>query len=330
MQFHEVPTLYSKLKKDSPYNNPGDFYRYVLKRQQMWEQGRGDDMGIFQGISKEQILMEYLWYADKQPYYKIWDGVFDTFIKTRLDVEATLLKFPHRVFAIRLPKTDEGLITFKMPDGKDATIVSLLISGGNAGGDADSNFAIMNWSLYVIVDGEDFQIFSIYGRSILQKDGSTIEDNIFPSEDDLENNGLFPVAKNVIDACVRLVVATCFLATGSHKVLEYDVLTKHLNAYREEKNKNKAKRKDYEVKAKKKGKYGWNIGGGMRGRSLKLPNGVDFETACKNAGGRELLYQHVRGGHWHTVRYGEGRQKIKVVWFEPTTVRGDLPPAPME
>ena len=62
---------------------------------------------------------------------------------------------------------------------------------------------------------------------------------------------------------------------------------------------------------------------------LKLPAGVSYEEAIRRAGGREFLYQHMRGGHWHTVKYGVERKLEKVMWFDETVVRPDLPPKPV-
>jgi hypothetical protein len=146
---------------------------------------------------------------------------------------------------------------------------------------------------------------------------------------DDNNKYLGKIPVSVMDAMMRLLIAVHFLATGSHKVLEFDVLSKHLSAYRALEV-NNPKRKEYEKKAQIAGKYGWNISYGRAERGLKLPNGISYEDAVRSAGGRELLYQHTRGGHWHTVRIGQGRKDIKVIWYDETVVRSDLPPCPLK
>jgi hypothetical protein len=140
------------------------------------------------------------------------------------------------------------------------------------------------------------------------------------------------IPASVIEACFRILIGIYFVSTGSQKVLEYDVISKHLNAYqkmREEGNKDKSE--EYEKKAKKKGKFGWNVGANRRGRNLILPKGVTYDEAFKQAGSRELLYRHTRGGHWHTYWTGsKDNRKDIVKWVEETTVRSDLPIRPLK
>jgi hypothetical protein len=325
MQFYEVETLYRTHRKDLGYKDSHRFYTHIITHFEAWQRQELPPMDWYQNCSLNQLLVEALWHMERMPYYKIWAGVFDAFIKTRLDIDSSLVKLPHECFAIRLPKTDEPILSFDF-DGGTAFVKSIIIQGADKIMEDGSKGSGIMLQICFESDGK-IKVWNVVGGANMIH-GKTIEECIH--YDNPPNNVGLCVPESIIEACVRLSIATCFLATGSHKVLEYDVLTKHLDAYREEKEKNAAKRKDYEKQAKKKGKFGWNIGGGRTKRGLKLPNGVSYSSACKSAGGRELLYQHVRGGHWHTVRYGEGRQKIKVVWFEPTTVRGDLPPAPME
>ena len=100
-------------------------------------------------------------------------------------------------------------------------------------------------------------------------------------------------------------------------------IAEHLEAY-EKLKEGSPKRKEYEIKAKRKGKFGWNIGIG-EGRNLRLPNGVSYVDACREAGSREHMYSHIRGGHWHMVCFGTKHLSRKVEWFEQTIVRPDLP-----
>lgn len=45
---------------------------------------------------------------------------------------------------------------------------------------------------------------------------------------------------------------------------------------------------------------------------------------------RKLKYRHWRAGHFHKVRFGEGRVSTRISWFRPTLVRPDLPVMPRE
>ena len=140
------------------------------------------------------------------------------------------------------------------------------------------------------------------------------------------------VPASVIETCFRILIGIYFVSTGSQKVLEYDVLSKHLEAYRKMKEEENSKKvKEYEIKARQKGKYGWNVGVERKDRHLILPRGMTYEEALREAGSRKLLYQHTRGGHWHLYWIGsKGSQKPVVKWVEETTVKPDLPIRPLK
>ena len=140
------------------------------------------------------------------------------------------------------------------------------------------------------------------------------------------------VPASIIEACFRILIGIYFVSTGSQKVLEYDVISKHLDAYRKMREEGKNKEaKNYEAKAKKKGKFGWNVGPGRKNRHLILPKGVTYDEAMREAGSRELLYQHTRGGHWHLYWVGSKEsQKPIVKWVEETVVKPDLPIRPIK
>jgi hypothetical protein len=74
-------------------------------------------------------------------------------------------------------------------------------------------------------------------------------------------------------------------------------------------------------RAKRRGKNGYNVGCDL----MFLGERPKGESRSGEATGRELQYAHIRGGHPHAVRYGEGKKLVKIKWFAPTTVRDDLP-----
>jgi len=314
MQFYDIWTSYNVIGKKLYGRDWKRYYQDAIFKKKPIEEL---DKGRFH---REALSIEYAWIEAHKPYYQIWPGVADEFIKTRIDIDCSLLKSPHQVFAIKMPILDAPILSFKYQD-KTSIVESMVITH------IPPN--IMIWRITFRV--EDIDNPGSAAFSLHLKDGLTIEECIGEFSEfyakDTEDKP-FTIPASIQDACLRLIVGVHFLATGSHKILEYDVLSKHLAAYRELE-KESPKRKEYENRAKKKGKFGWNIGSGRGERGLKLPRGLSYADAVKAAGGRELLYQHLRGGHWHTVRFGRGREKIKIVWFDETTVRGDLPPKPL-
>ena len=80
--------------------------------------------------------------------------------------------------------------------------------------------------------------------------------------------------------------------------------------------------KNTENKAKKKGKFGWNVGK-PKGRRLPLSESGSY-GGSGNQGGHHK-YASYRCGHWHRYYVGKGREKVKINWVNPTEVRPDLP-----
>jgi hypothetical protein len=320
MQFYPIWLSYDSIGKER-YGK--DWYKYytdaLIKKIPMSELDNNR-------FTRESLRWEFEWIKAHKPYYQIWPGVADEFIKTRIDINTSLLKAPHNIFGIRLPVLDTPLLSFEYPNNRIATIECIMVLHDDFM-DINNEDKVLSWRVTFRVNGIDnpgnmgFRLHLTEGQTIEQCIGHFISFR----EKDLTNT-YFTVPVSIQDAILRLIVGVHFLATGSHKILEYDVLSRHLDAYRRLKE-DDPKRIEYETKAKEKGKFGWNIGAGRSDRWLKLPAGISYEQAIKNAGGnRELLYQHLRGGHWHTVKYGKDRKLDKVVWFDETTVRPDLPP----
>jgi hypothetical protein len=76
-------------------------------------------------------------------------------------------------------------------------------------------------------------------------------------------------------------------------------------------------------RARKRGKNGYNVG--TSEMFVGEARSASSQRQDSEATGKELTHSHIRGGHPHAVRYGEGKSKIKIKWFRPTRVRPDLP-----
>lgn len=332
MKFCDVRTTYEYYKslghKDLQYNQLYDLLLDNFLKE-------FPDNHPHKARSINQLMSERHWYNLGCPYYKIYPAVIDQFIKTDINIDAALLKPPHSSFVIKLP--EEPILSFRDKD-RNYYVRTILVyhaaeeyktsrfSGLEKTKDQE---ALMLW-VDTNESFEDKTPILYFHRAIFPREEEikTIDECFEPIADvGHEDTGAI-IPASIVEAVLRLTVGVCFLATGSHKILEYDVLKKHLAQYRRLHEENQ-KRKELEKKAKRLGKFGWNIGIDKEGRHLSLPRGVTYAEAIRNAGGRELLYQHVRGGHWHKIRYGEKHSKVKVVWIDATKVRPDLPPKPI-
>ena len=75
------------------------------------------------------------------------------------------------------------------------------------------------------------------------------------------------------------------------------------------------------AKSRRRGKKGWNVG-----TSEMFVGERPAKPSSRGTGtGKELKWSHIRGGHPHAVRYGQGKTKVKIKWFRPSRVREDLP-----
>lgn len=333
MQFHEFLTGYDHLKREH-HAKIGDwkkFYDESINRMLPSALSNGDDRLLSVGSMRagyNQMVSEYLWFQAGKPYYKVWPQMLDTFVRTRMDVSCKLIGFPYQAFAIYLPQMDSGL-DFYFED-KCYNVKCILVGCSDryyddVDGFKDSRRVTIWIDIGELRDGLPILSF----RCAVFDDNITIEKafDTLPIDHHSVSKGV-RVPESIIEACVRLTVAVCFLATGSSKVLEYDVLSKHLDLYRSA---NDEKKKYYEQKAKNRGKHGWHIGRGRTDRQLDLPRGMSYAAVVEagSNGGRRLLYQHQRCGHWHVVWFGPGRQEKRIEWFDEITVKKDLPPKPI-
>jgi hypothetical protein len=383
MQFHEPFLMWRALKKiDKEEFRHTSWEKFYSERiaYALAHKNEFVDRGHTYGSEAQSLSSEAHWLKEGCPYYKIWPGVFDQFVSTRMDIDTKFLKPPHKTFSICFPKIDKPLLSFKVHDAY-FSVTSITVEhydpeevnySRDKGimlkslkevfkDDIFSKLEIDEYNTGLIKIRIEFQSDEFQDRYLTGEDipdemkkkfkginppsqffrnvpivpDKTIEEVVgdfvdIQAYDDASPEEVLPAS--IIEACFRVVVGIYFVSTGSQKVLEYDVITKHLNAYqkmREEGNKEKIK--EYEDKAKKKGKYGWNVGSERVDRHLILPKGMTYDEALKEAGSREHLYQHTRGGHWHLYWVGsKGSQKPIVKWVEETTVKPDLPIRPIK
>lgn len=117
---------------------------------------------------------------------------------------------------------------------------------------------------------------------------------------------------------LRIAVTIGFLANSNSDLVEYDVLAKFRNDFEKG---TPERRAQIIEKSKKRGKNGYNVG-----NDLMFLGSRGFQNRpASELTGRELEYAHIRDGHPHAVRYGKGKELVKIMWFQPTVVRPDLP-----
>jgi hypothetical protein len=253
--------------------------------------------------AEAEIVTEHDWLVLGKPYYKLWPGYAAMLARTSLAIPTEVFRAPHEAFAILIP-AHTGLFQFEHA-GRILEIRSLLVSHATP-------MLYPHPCFSVIVDDGELQRSR---ATIRLEPGRTIEECLARTPFD------GTTSPEMMATAMRLSVAVSLLAVSVHRCVEHDVIA----ALRERYGRAETceERERLAEKSRRRGVNGWCVG---RGRCLSLTTAsADAESQPT---GRQLLYQHVRGGHFHTVRYGPGRSKAKVMFYEPTLVRPDLPPPP--
>lgn len=121
----------------------------------------------------------------------------------------------------------------------------------------------------------------------------------------------------------RVIISSGFLANCPEDgLVAPDVLSNDRISYQEaQKRGDQIAMNTIAERAKRRGKFGFNIGTS----EMFVGESESFGGKTSEETGRQLSHSHIRGGHPHAVRYGEGKNKVKIKWFRPTRIRPDLP-----
>jgi hypothetical protein len=253
------------------------------------------------------IIAEYNWLDGRKPYYKLWPAYAMMLVQTSLNVPVEVMHPPHVSYGVFLPK---GYDLFHYQhQGRTLELRSLLASAA-----IDLHSGCLTWTI-IVDDGEEAR-----SRTLMRiRAGKTVEQCATAVEWDSCTDG--STSHDMLMDATRLAVAVALLAVSVHRCVEHDVIAALRGRY--EAAKTIEERESLAEKSRRRGVNGWCIG---RGRDLALTTGTREDSA---ATGRHLNYQHVRGGHFHTVLHGKGHAMRRVVFFEPTVVRPDLPLPPL-
>jgi len=282
--------------------------------------------------------MERVWLEAGSPYYNVHPEMVEKLCRSDLSkIPAAMFKMPHEYKAvnIRLPPFVKILTyprhmaehlasqySFELTDAQPVSVSTLLawhqpdhgrllLSFGAARGDAEIVYA------EGLAMGLNMPLPPV--TCILRTNGTdSLADEIdrFYLQCD---QGISGLNKEFYSNLLRLVVTIGFLSDNP-TICEADVLNK--DRYNFDREQDPEKREGYAARARRKGKVGYNVG-----TDLMF---LDHRPRVKQSGtgeptGRELEYAHIRGGHPHAVRYGPNREKVKIRWYVPITVRADLP-----
>lgn len=367
MSHFDAAVRLTELQKDKQaarhLRNQGyrSYYDRVLRAAEAFTERAS--VGDATSTAVRSYLAELYWYNIGRPSIKLFDDYVDMFSDVDVSVPLAELSLPFGVFVIRLPKSEPMT---RLVDGQQIRLRSITVmcqlmptDEHTTGHRSVDEAALLlfgeppaEWRRYEDYDRR-FQFNANYieckdGQPALDDYGMeknvihafSLRDNGKPRDLEKELEEVKPdrslgdtgatdaLMYHTMRLCVRLACATAMLAVGSEELIEPDVLRADAQAYTRacaEGRRDEVERLAARAFAKRGGRdYAVGLSDYLLGRrSFRVDTSVTHSDD-----GRPLRYRHVRRAHFHTVRYGKGRELRKRQFFPMIIVRPDLPPAP--
>lgn len=345
----ETAPLRERLKTAQEFYGDSEYAKHLIDQQT----ASGQDIGASLIIDH---MFEKVYFQQNRPYYRIFRDYVEMFAQTNLSLPLRLLKTPFPCFSVHFqhnvlrrglvavqsfmfgssdggalyramfPKLPESEHSDVVKTAKDGCYFHMSIQYTSDVVDAErseSNF-VRTLSGRLMTSSKDIEEGITFERMVEQcrvPGFNAIGDYKDPTpEGDMEK---------MIDACWRIAISVCFLATGGDRLIEPDILNKDFRSYLDAVNANRVEeiaRLHAKATKKRDGRIGYTIG---RSDHILGRRAYDVDhTATKDAGGRPLKYRHTRQAHFHLYWTGAGRKEAKINFVRMLVIRPDLPPAP--
>lgn len=305
MQFFSWKTDWDLYRRQTPKEKQRPYDDFV--------QWRGRDI-LLQGMMPIRLYAEDKWVKAGRPYYNIHPHLVHKFVKTDLSkIPAKLFRMPHGLNAVTInlarQHTEFTLTESEIAEDRLSTtpagsfVHSILVQR-----EGDSIIFVVDFENY---NQNEQPVYTAFKMVLDEASMQDCYNSVISTK--RRNESYRTIARNVI----QLVVTIGFLSDNP-TICEADVLANDRNKFNQG---DDAQREVIVNRARRRGKFGFNVGTDLMFVGER-PKG---EKRNKAQMGRELEYAHIRGGHPHTVRYGEDKKLVKIMWYVPITVRDDLP-----
>jgi hypothetical protein len=337
MKFYNWLTQFQALRAeqssltDDPLRFYGQLLLDIMARITQAKQKDPAYTATMECVAYNQAHVEGNWYRARCPYFKLYSAITRMLSHTDIKVPCKYVHAPLSTILFRLGEEEIPALCDDAGYMLRAILVDEIYPGEKGRVSEILEPALPNTRrlIFWFDWGEGFQIHA--GKRLPIVAFQVIE---ITDEDELFETVLerwlgrerydWDKGRTISDAslmsAIRLALGTCLLATNADKVIEADVLNRHVERYRHSADPHV--REELFERAKHRGKFGWLVG-----REISLPS--TLRPARDESGEQrgELTRSHLRRGHFHTVLYGKGRSQAKVLWFKPVLVRPDLPAA---
>lgn len=240
--------------------------------------------------------------AHSRPYYNVSNEIVEDIAETDLDIiKANMLDVPAGLGCVNIRFEADSCVTYQTSEGKTERIYSILI-------------AKFTNALGFMAQIDNSTPSRLIGRYIMLNEKPLSQS--FGSDFHAKANHA-----EGMELVVKIIATLKFLTDcPDENLIEFDVVNKH---YHEYKTTQDQQRKDEIIAtSKRKGHNGWNVGTNqLYLNDFYLP----VQHQKSQGTGRELEFAHIRKGHLHIVRFGQGKQQMKIQYFRPVVVRSDLP-----
>ena len=292
---------------------------------------------------------EYGWVKEGKPYYKIHPLLIGQLARTNLDkIPAKFVEVPNNYMSINIRFSDDvclpefeiengkpqfGMVDTKRYPAQTRSVMFCRIKG-LLRPDQDEFVIHLDDGARTTIEGIKVMVLTTLHFSVIGDETfpETVKRVVAGYENDPNVSEperlIYRNVSNRLMSIMSLVVAVGFLANSPEEGLVVpDVLNDDQNKLDEALKKGDQAAIDrLAQRARNRHKLGWNVG-----TNEMFVGEVPLEHQEKSEGaGRELKWSHIRTGHPHAVRVGEGRKGVKIKWFRPTRVRDDLPFKPTE
>lgn len=250
-------------------------------------------------IELATVRAEIEWVLQGRPYYNFHTNLLEPALRMKLNkIPINLIEAPRDFSAVNLRfQEDQNLPTMLIATGEKGNCCIYCCH--------EDNLAVTGLPSDSTEDAESY-IRRTCNEAATREGLNNIEINRMQS---------------VLEKAIRLYIITKFLAdTPNDDLIEFDIASK----YRAEWEGASPRRREEIIEAsKKKGKLGWNIG--VKEKLIMNAPRLSPTDEHSSEQSKELTHAHIRTGHLHCVRCGPNKRDVKVMFFRPTVVRGDLP-----
>lgn len=272
-----------------------------------------------------RLTADVLWEKHGRPYYNVHRGLVPKLCRINLaKIPAALLQVPaeYPAVVVRLDRRHEELTLnvdeplqsgyrnlSAIPAG--SFVHSIMMCDMRRTPKPDNSILFIHD--YALRGGPEKQFVYTMFAVNLDTHG-TVQDEIEKAISKARSESYRQLCANSI----RLAITIGFLANSQSELIEYD-LGKFQRDY--DSTYDPERKKEVVRRAREAKRLGYNVG-----NDLMFAGELPVMGSGGGTGeGHAHKWSHIRSGHPHAVRHGEGHRLVKIVWFKPTRVKPKLP-----